>query len=177
MIAAEAAGTQEQLVDQIINAYDLANDPSGYRPQVLHLRYPAGVSKSDRISSLAWRFEKHRVRIPNDRPDSPAYKDLWQQIKLFSLEGRPLPYDDALDTLSMGLFVGRPRSRWSNMPGGEGPLDPIEEMKEGRTNDPKTGMPYGSMVEPHLIPRHALLKHALDLQEREDPIQWENTIE
>jgi len=144
-IAAEAVTIQQQLVDQIASGLDAFEYSAGWKPNVIPIRYPANLKKAQRIAGLEWRFRKYRVKLPGHLRDVLPWRELFRQIEDFSEDMSALRYDDAVDSLAMHQFVGRPRSSTHRLPAGERIMSPVEAIKSGEILDPN-GVPWISAI-------------------------------
>jgi hypothetical protein len=103
-------------------------------PAVIPIKFPHSLSKAEKIKGMSWRFDQYRVKIPSDRGSEPAYRDLWNQIALFTNDMGLLEHDDILDTLAMHQQIAK----------GTPPVaisvaqdyNPAEELRKGNLHDP-----------------------------------------
>lgn len=106
-------------------------------PAVIPIKFPTALSKAEKIKGMQWRFDQYRVKIPSDRGSEVAYRELWNQIALFTNDMGLLEHDDILDTLAMHQQIAK----------GAAPIaisvaknfDPEEELRKGNLHDPDTG--------------------------------------
>lgn len=154
VIAPESAGAQQQLVDQIApRIEELLRENDGWVPRVCPIRPPSNLDKGQRIAGLQWRFEKFRVKLPMHRRATWPYRELYKQILNFTIDLKRLRHDDAIDTLAMHQWVGRPKSKYRELDAGElGPIDIIEEIKKGETHHHATGVGYLDSLSSNEIP-------------------------
>lgn len=120
LVGVESIGIQKMIEDR---ARQMFSDRSGildWAPRVLGITYkrefagPQG--KAERIAQLAWRFDFHKIKLPQHLIDQPGWRDLRLQIEDFTEDLALLPHDDALDTLAMAQFVVRPRAAYFSTP-------------------------------------------------------------
>lgn len=76
-------------------------------PAVIPIKFPTALSKAEKIKGMSWRFDQYRVKIPSDRGEELAYRELWNQIELFTDDMGLLEHDDILDTLAMHQGLGK----------------------------------------------------------------------
>lgn len=110
--------------------------------RVIPLKFPTSMSKAMKIMSMEWRFRHFKVKLPIQRRDEPAYKQLFHQIENFTEDMALLEHDDAIDTLAMHGAIGKQHK--SAAPDIEKPLDLIEELKAGNTEE--CGVPLMSGI-------------------------------
>ncbi len=104
-ICIEAVAAQALLIG-VAQAYSTLWEHTGWRPRILPVEYPRGLAKEDRISSLAWRFDRNRIRLPDHlRARNPGVRALFQQVKAFTGQRGGLAYDDVIDTLAMPQYI------------------------------------------------------------------------
>lgn len=172
LIAVEAVGIQQQLVDQIAAGVDIPGYSSNWKPQVVALRFPSNLDKGQRIAGLEWRFNKFRVKLPAHRRDAWPYRELYRQIENFTVDLKRLTHDDAIDTLAMHQFVGRPRAGGMGDPG-EPDMSPVAHLKRGEFTD-KAGIPYICGLSPEEVPLEDLLLHHARAAENEEIVHWKS---
>ena len=103
-------------------------------PAVIPIKFPHSLSKAEKIKGMSWRFDQYRVKIPSDRGTEIAYRELWNQISLFTNDMGLLEHDDILDTLAMHQQIAK----------GAPPVaisvaqdyDPVAELRKGNLHDP-----------------------------------------
>lgn len=103
-------------------------------PAVIPIKFPHSLSKAEKIKGMSWRFDQFRVKVPSDRGTEMAYRELWNQISLFTNDMGLLEHDDILDTLAMHQQIAK----------GAPPIaisvaqdyNPVEELKKGNLHDP-----------------------------------------
>lgn len=134
VIGVEAASIQHQLFERIdLEFGDRVGEQGGWRPRVIPLKYPAGLSKADRICGLQWRFNQFRVILPLDERSNWPIKELYAQIEGFTEDLAYLAHDDAIDTLAMHQYVVRPRrgAARQDLPISSTPRDPKDMIESG----------------------------------------------
>lgn len=123
---------------------------SGWMPRFQWVKYTGGYSKIDkgmRIMGVAWRFEQHLFKFPADYAAQDPWRALYYQVANFTPDLGLLPFDDAVDTLSMIQFVIKPRGLGGSRVE-EGPLTPMQMMERGMTYVPGTKLPLYLCVDP-----------------------------
>jgi hypothetical protein len=143
IVAVEAISTQKEITDKL-NQQALAGRSSGdWTPRIYPINYRrdfvGDLGKGSRISSLAVRFETHRLKLPKHRLTRPGWRELVQQIRDFTPDLSLLPYDDAIDTLAMPNFI--PRLRGSSGPIDTAPVTLQERLARGEKFIPGTRLP------------------------------------
>lgn len=111
-------------------------------PRIIPLTFPTKMDKAQKIMQMEWRFRHYRVKLPVDRREEPAYKQLFYQIENFTEDMALLNHDDAIDSLAMHGAIGKQHR--SAGPDIEKPLDLIEEMRAGNTEE--CGIPLMSGI-------------------------------
>jgi len=105
IIGVEAVSIQKEIFERVLARF--ADVPgSGWQPRVFPIRYPRGVSKAERIESIAWRFSTHRIKYPRHLK-TPAYRTLYEQTENFTPDLALLEHDDCLDTIAMTPYLLR----------------------------------------------------------------------
>lgn len=172
LIAVEAVTIQQQLFDQIASGVEILGQRTGWTPKPIPIRYPTNFSKAQRIAGLEWRFNKYRIKLPRHLRDKQPYRELFRQVEGFTMELDKLPHDDAIDTLAMHQFVGRPRSRGEFAPAGEiNRFDPAAQIAGGELISPQ-GIPYITSLNSGEIPIDALKAMNMD-DDGEDNVIWQ----
>lgn len=164
LIAAEAVSIQSQLVDQIATEVEDMEKETGWIPRVVPIRYPSNMPKAQRIAGLEWRFKKFRVKLPEHKRATWPYKELYEQTSNFTLDLSRLRHDDALETLCMYQFVGRPRGHGARLDAGEKRLTATERLRDGETHD-EYGIPLISSLMTDEIPVAELRNLEKDTEE------------
>ena len=124
-----------QLDTQAVLNSALAGGEAHTMPVVIPLKFPHSLSKAEKIKGMAWRFDQYRVKIPSDRGTELAYRELWNQINLFTNDLGLLQHDDILDTLAMHQQIakGAPPIAVSVAPA---EYDPEAELRKGNVYSP-----------------------------------------
>jgi hypothetical protein len=149
--------------------------------RVFPIKFPTHYSKSDKIKGLEWRFVQYKIKIPIDREVeseqgtingvvvNPYGQEPWglrHQVENFTEDMALLQYDDALDTLSMHLAIGKSRTPHRVDPGPTR-LDKVKLLVAGEGDG--TNIPVMSGMNAADIPRDALE----DLLDR----KWEEALQ
>jgi len=117
VVGVEAVAIQDQFACRVREAAHERMANLGYIPQVLPIKYRAGVTKDARVGALEWRFRNGLVKLPMWR-DAPGlnnfgFRSLFSQIRGYTpnVEGLGLEHDDCVDTLAMypSVLKGGPR--------------------------------------------------------------------
>jgi len=106
-------------------------------PAVIPIKFPTTLSKAEKIKGMQWRFDQYRVKIPSDRGNEVAYRELWNQIALFTNDMGLLEHDDILDTLAMHQQIAKGAAPIAISVAKD--LDPEEQLRRGNLYDPDTG--------------------------------------
>mgnify|MGYP001383986294 CR=1 FL=1 len=118
-----------------------AREAAGWLPRLMHpIRYPAKLSKEDRIGALSPRADTHRIHLPAYRKQTWPFTMMFEQFERFTPDGQSLSYDDVIDCFAMIPYCPRIRARGPN---GEAIIDNslYALMARGEANDPITGLP------------------------------------
>ena len=136
-IGIEAVASQIVLPG-VAEAYAHLWEGTGWRPRIIPITYPSGLSKEDRISCLEWRFTQNRIKYPHHLRNRPGVRELYLQTQNFTGDKGCLRYDDAIDTLAMSQYLlGVNASIIEQPPGQVGICDIEEELKKGNTHSPE----------------------------------------
>ena len=136
-IGIEAVASQIVLPG-VAEAYAHLWEGTGWRPRIIPITYPGGLSKEDRISCLETRFSQYRVRFPYHKRHSPGVRELYLQTRNFTGDRGCLRYDDAIDTLAMGQYLLACGASIVEQPTHiQGTCDLEEEFKKGNTHSPE----------------------------------------
>ena len=76
-----------------------------WKPRVLDVKYPHGVTKADRIVGLEPRFAQGNIKYPAHLKEKYPWSHLYSQTRDFTLDLALLPFDDAIDTVSMSQYI------------------------------------------------------------------------
>jgi len=103
-------------------------------------------SKGDRIAGIEWRFASNCIFFPAERRADPVWRQLFEQVRLFTPDLSLLEHDDAVDMLAMpanakGKCAG-------SRPGGPKPLTVEEQLLRGKSVNPKDGDQWGLCSQP-----------------------------
>lgn len=149
MIAVESVATQIE-VFRVIREYLTGRAAGGWLPTLIPLKYPAHLSKADRIAALEWRFNYGKIRGPAfDQlrgPQLASLRELWTQIRNFTPDLRGLPNDDVIDALAMFQYVVRGASR--NPEKAQKVMTPLDHVARGETYVPGTTIAWGTFIDP-----------------------------
>jgi hypothetical protein len=171
-IGVEAVSIQKDLANRTRSDLALLSAGTGYVPRVIDIRYPAKMSKSERISGLAWRFNQYRLKLPSHRRQEFGVQQLWHQCSNFTPDLSLLRHDDAVDTLAMHQYVLRRKG--SEQPEGPRISDPIKLIEEGHLYD-EAGISLLSGINASDLTREAYMKlrdrYADEVEESEEN-QW-----
>lgn len=123
---------------------------------------PGQMRKEDKIAALGLRFEHGKIKLPLWLRNENMWRVLFSQIDEFNPEAADggLKHDDALDTVSMSMFVVSARSRWIEE--ANKPKTPMQRLQDGEMFD-ELGLPIAHGVDftklpiSHIMP---LLDHA-----------------
>lgn len=103
----EAVGVQKQLEETVAANRMAALQQYGWAPRVVPITYPQNLTKGDRIAAaLEWRFSQGTIKLPADLANvNSEWQELHSQIKRFSPDLHLLDHDDAVDMLSMHIWL------------------------------------------------------------------------
>lgn len=107
IVGIESVGVQKDFVE----AYTVYSQERGrggndnWIGRVFPIKYPARESKADRIASLEWRFNSGRIKYPGHLKDDWPWTQLYSQTLDYTPDLALLPFDDAIDTVSMAKHV------------------------------------------------------------------------
>ncbi len=76
-----------------------------WKPRVMDVKYPYGVSKADRIVGLEPRVSQGNIKYPAHLKDTYPWTHLYSQTADFTLDLALLPFDDAIDTIAMSQYI------------------------------------------------------------------------
>lgn len=101
-VGVEAVTLQDEF-RRMVAEYVVLNSREGeWRPHVIPIRYPNGVSKSERIQRLEWRFARGLIKFPDYlKKNYRDIKELLFQVENFTPKLDRLKHDDLIDALSM----------------------------------------------------------------------------
>lgn len=140
-VGAEAFPIQEQWVDMISAEGDQMRELYGYAPPLVPIKPNMQMEKGSRILRLQGRFERGKIKFPEDRRNSPPYSYLYHQIAYFTEDLGNLKKDDEIDTLSLMHDMvkgGRPAGTQNNA----GPVQTnVEALLAGEKNIEGTDIP------------------------------------
>jgi len=136
----ESVSIQKQFVERAKGDLMEISKKFNHVPRVTGIKYPARMSKADRIASLEWRLLQHRLKLPGDLKDHGPWPQLWAQISGFTMDMRNLPFDDGIDTLAMAQFVDGRRS--VPQQGVDVRPTPVDRIVSGEVYDKATGLPW-----------------------------------
>ena len=106
VIGLESVALQGDLPDAMAEYVNSCNpDPERWNPHIMGIKYPSNTSKSDRISSLEWRFLAGRIKYPSHLKNKWPFDRLYAQTQDFTYDLALLRFDDAIDTVSMAQYV------------------------------------------------------------------------
>ncbi len=136
-IGIEAVASQIVLPG-VAEAYAHLWEGTGWRPRIIPITYPGGLSKEDRISCLETRFSQYRIKYPHHLRHRPGVRELYMQTRGFTGDKGCLRYDDAIDTLAMAQYLLGANVAIVEQPTGQtGTCDIEEELKKGNTHTPE----------------------------------------
>lgn len=146
VVGVEAASIGKQLNERVYTDLVEARDwPVRVRP----IKYASGVSKSDRISSMQWRFTRNYIHFPGELVNSKYWTMLHEQIENYTPDLKNLTHDDAIDTLSMVNSIYRTPPSVANQE--DAKRNVVEMLRSGKTVDDATGISYLSAMDPSEI--------------------------
>jgi len=146
-IGIEAVASQIVLPG-VAEAYSHLWEGTGWKPRIIPITYPGGLSKEDRISCLETRFTQHRIKYPLHLKHSPGVRELYLQTQAFTGDKGCLRYDDAIDTLAMGQYLLACGASIVEQPIGDtGTCHFEEELKKGVLHTPE-GLWVGAAMTP-----------------------------
>lgn len=106
VVGVEAVSVQYEIFERVKARFEQGS----WQPRVFPVRYPFGVTKTDRMGSLEWRFSCHRIKYPR-HIHTPPYKMLWDQTRNYTTDLALLEHDDCLDTIAMTPYLVRGRGK------------------------------------------------------------------
>jgi hypothetical protein len=110
-----------------------------HTPMIRDIR-PGTMTKVAKIAAMDLRFEHNLIKFPLwKRLEGGGWSRLYEQIEGFNpeMDDGGLAKDDELDTVAMSLFVVKSKPRKApGEPLETEDLDPIEELRAGRTQLP-----------------------------------------
>jgi predicted phage terminase large subunit-like protein len=184
LVANENVAIQQELIFQITNQQDEFFREHGWKPVYYNVRYPANMSKADRIAALESRFVNGMVKLPShlrwaDKANSrwgPGVRELYAQIAAFTPNLQNLRHDDLVDAFAMAQWATRGRTGPRAMAAQSEHV--VDRIIRGETHDPDTGIALALAVDwEHLDPkkRAALVAEtrraaAVKLRDEEDGV-------
>lgn len=136
-IGIEAVASQIVLPG-VAEAYAHLWEGTGWRPRIIPIIYPGGLSKEDRISCLETRFMQARVKFPWHLRNQPGVRELYMQTRMYTGSKGCLRYDDAIDTLAMAQYWLSCGASIVEQPTAQpGVCHLEEELKAGNTHNPE----------------------------------------
>lgn len=177
MLAIEAVGLYTLLYQKVAADRGRVERLEGWVPRLFRITYPPHYGKASRISSLEWRFDEGRVKVPNRHEG--VWRHLHHQIENFvpdDTHNNNLEHDDALDMLAMHSSILR-RPGMSHLT-----KDQQDELRKtfaqrlvkGELEDPQSGIPYLSGMVPSEVPVRALIERQYD--DPENPLPHERPL-
>jgi len=145
VIGVEAVSVQMEVYNRIREYGEKLREQMGWCPVCVPIRYPANLSKSDRIAALEWRFNHGRIKLPAHRRTHGPIAELYKQIRNFTPDLRGLPHDDVIDTLAMAQYVTRTGRPPPNTP--DALRTPVEMLKAGELYIPGTEVSLAGCVD------------------------------
>lgn len=139
VLGIESVGMQIQIIDSV-TTFLQDRKRGGWVPRVVPVDY-SGMkgpkSKPDRIATLEWRFPSGKIKYPGHLRSKWPFSALYAQTLDFTYDLMLLPFDDAIDVVSMGHYVVHGKG----LRGPEGPknLSLAEMLRSGQTE--KAGVP------------------------------------
>lgn len=103
VIGVEAVAMQVWFADAV-RMY-VEQQQSVWKPRVMDVKYPHGVSKADRIVGLEPRVSQGNLKYPAHLKDKYPWAHLYSQTADFTLDLALLPFDDAIDAVAMAQYV------------------------------------------------------------------------
>jgi hypothetical protein len=117
-------------------------------PRIIPIKPPSNLDKADKIMQIAWRFNQFRVKVPVDC-QTAGYRALVHQIENFTEDMALLENDDAIDTLAMHYYIGKPHKAIAASVV-EG-IDLVQKLRDGEIEE--FGVPLLSGLNASDIPR------------------------
>lgn len=105
VVGIESVSIQMSLVESASEYFGTRELTDGWAPRVMPIRYPANVSKADRIGALEVRFLNGRIKYPAHLKDTWPFNALYEQTLKFTPDLALLRFDDAIDAVSMSQYV------------------------------------------------------------------------
>jgi hypothetical protein len=105
VVGIESVSMQMSVVDSATEYFGNKELTSGWAPKVMPVKYPANVSKSDRIEALEVRFLNGRIKYPAHLKEKWPMDMLYEQTEKFTSDLALLQFDDAIDTVAMSQYV------------------------------------------------------------------------
>lgn len=145
-IAVEAVAAQIEVFRAVKQHIFLKAGDTDWTPLVWPLKYPANLSKGDRISTLEWRFNQGRIKFPTPQSvvGHKSFPVLMQQVRDFTPDLRGLATDDLVDSLAMHQIALKSATPHRDSPKRE--INPIDRILAGELHVPGTSIPWASMV-------------------------------
>lgn len=164
----ESVAAQQTLVNTARDYAERASMKEGWTPRVVPIRYPAGLSKEDRIGSLEWRFAQYRMKLPVQRKHKWPWSQLYHEIAGFTGMPGGTQFDDSIDAVAMVQFllkgsVRRTLDEGDGIPPGK--VDLKAELEKGNLTLPGDIQP-GLGVDPSDLSPELLLKLRIAHEDR-----------
>lgn len=149
VMGVEAVGVQEELVQLVSDAGVDVAERLGWVPQVIPIRYPAGVSKAQRIGALEWRFDKGLIKLPGSLRNREPFRSAYWQIQNYTPTLCRLEHDDLADVIAMSSQILKGSRPELLRP--ERELSLFDRIRNGETVN-QFGMPLSTLVPLNQIP-------------------------
>jgi hypothetical protein len=151
-IGIEACGTQGSVAESMGEYVDEftqqltadAGREAIWVPRIAPIKYPARMSKGERIATLEWRFNTGKIKYPAHRANEWPFSALYEQTENFTKDLALLRFDDAIDVVAMSSFLVHTRGRGTTTTPAKGTL--LQQLKSGEPIVP--GLPILSGVNP-----------------------------
>jgi len=108
VIGVESNSIQIQLADAMGTIVKDRGQTTNWMPAVVPVDYTKTASrksKSDRISTLEWRFDAGKIKYPKHLSGTWPFNALYTQTKDYTYDLALLSHDDAIDTVAMVHFM------------------------------------------------------------------------
>lgn len=140
VVGVESVAAQIHLVNKMRGDFVHRSEAKGWMPFIQAINYKGELNKSKaaRIMGLAWRFDQHRIKIPECK--SFPWTELQEEIENFTSDLKLLRYDDAIDALAMTQFVAGSASPHHRPTKADELEDPMSLLARGITHFPNTKM-------------------------------------
>jgi len=149
IVGVESIAFQDVLRGRIEVDLDELTAGTAWRPRVYPVMYPPRMSKAARIERLGIRTSRHGIRFPQHLEHIEPMKQLFQQVRDFTLDLALLPQDDAVDALAMVQYC--PQIHPSSIDRNPTDNSPVAQLLAGRTHDMHTGLPLSLFINPQLL--------------------------